>query len=198
DRAPTDAPDRTAPVATRTTRARKTTAASQAQLSIAARAIGEQGARAPRNLPALDAPAMAPLRELLEDASVHKVAQNAKYDLLALRRAGVTLRGLDIDTMLASYVLDPGRRGHGIDVLALELLDFTVTSYEELCGKGKTEVPFDECPVDCARDYACEDADMTWRLWEKFEPQLEQMGAMKLLREVEMPLVEVLADMEAA
>jgi DNA polymerase-1 len=199
DRAPTDAPeDRTAPVATRTTRARRSTTTAQAQLSIAARTISEQGARAPRNLPALDAPAMAPLRELLEDPAVRKVAQNAKYDLLALRRAGITLRGLELDTMLASYVLDPGRRGHGIDVLALELLDYTVTSYEELCGKGRTEVPFDECPVDCARDYSCEDADMTWRLWEKFEPQLEQMGALRLLREIEMPLVEVLADMEAA
>jgi DNA polymerase-1 len=199
DRAPTDDPDdRSAPVATRVTRKRKAAAASQAPASIAARTISEQGARAPRNLPAISDPAMASLRELLEDPAVRKVAQNAKYDLLALRRAGVTIRGLEADTMLASYVLDPGRRGHGIDVLALELLDYTVTSYEELCGKGKTEVPFDECPIDCARDYSCEDADLTWRLWEKFEPQLVQMGAMPLLRDIEMPLVEVLADMESA
>ena len=198
DRAPTDAPeDRTAPVATRTTRARKTATAA-APTSIAARLFAEQGVRAPRNLPPLDAPAMAPLRDLLEDASVRKVAQNAKYDLLALRRAGISLRGLEQDTMLASYVLDPGRRGHGIDVLALELLDYAVTSYEELCGKGKSEVRFDQCPVDCARDYSCEDADITLRLWDKFQPQLEQMGAMRLLDEIEMPLVEVLADMESA
>jgi DNA polymerase-1 len=198
DRAPTDAPeDRTGAVATKS-RARRKAATSSTPTSIAGRTIAEKGVREPRNLPPLDSKEMKPLRELLEDASVRKVAQNAKYDLLALRRAGITLRGLEQDTMLASYVLDPGRRGHGIDVLALELLDYTVTSYEELCGKGKTEVPFDQCPVDCARDYSCEDADITLRLWEKFQPQLEQMGAMRLLREIEMPLVEVLADMEAA
>jgi DNA polymerase-1 len=151
-----------------------------------------------RNLPPLVSPEMAPLRELLEDPAVRKTAQNAKYDLLALRRAGVALRGLDFDTMLASYVLDPGRRSHGLDVLALEFLDHKMTSYEELCGKGKQAIPFDQCPVDAARDYSCEDADMTLRLREVFAPQLEQMGLTRLFDEIEVPLVEVLADMEWA
>src|SRR5919107_5585945 len=102
---------------------------------------------------------MAPLRELLEDSGVRKTAQNAKYDLLTLRCAGVNLAGLDFDTMLASYVLDPGRRSHGLDVLALEFLDHTMTSYTDLCGKGKAEIPFDQVPSECARDYSCEDAD---------------------------------------
>ena len=163
--------------------------------SIAARALAA-GPVHVRNLPALDDPAMRPLVELLEDASVMKTMQNAKFDVLVLRRAGITLRGLAFDTMLASYVLDPGRRSHGIDVLALEFLEHRMTSYEELCGKGKGEIRYDEVPIECARDYACEDADTAWQLREMFEPQLEAMQGMSLFRDVEMPLVCVLAEME--
>ena len=96
-----------------------------------------RGATDIRNLPPLDSPEMAPLRAMLEDPAVRKTGQNAKYETLALRRAGVELRGLEFDTMIASYVLDPGRRSHGLDVLALEFLEHTMTSYEDLCGKGK-------------------------------------------------------------
>jgi DNA polymerase-1 len=127
---------------------------------------------------------------------VKKTAQNAKYDSLALRVLGVDVRGLDFDTMIASYVLDPGRRSHGIDLLALEFLGHKMTSFEELCGKGKDLIPFDQVPIECAKDYSCEDADMAWRLREMFEPQLESLQLSKLFREIEMPLVEVLAEME--
>ena len=164
--------------------------------SIAARAIAGRKDTDVRNLPALDSPEMAPLRELLEDASVRKTAQNAKYDALILRRSGINLAGLDFDTMIASYVLDPGRRSHGLDVLALEFLDHTMTSYTDLCGRGKDAVPFDECPIEAARDYSCEDADMTLRLRAVFEPQLEAHELMRLFSEIEMPLVGVLAEME--
>jgi DNA polymerase I len=199
DRAPTDDPeDRAAPMMRKTAKARKSASAAQASLSIAGRALAEHGVREPRNLPPLDSAELRPLRELLEDPDAPKIVHNAKYDLLALRRAGVALRGVRADTMLASYVLDPGRRGHGSDVLALELLDYTMTTYEELCGKGRGAVPFDECPVDCARDYSCEDADVAWRLWARFERELEEMDATPLFRDIEMPLSEVLADMEAA
>ena len=155
-----------------------------------------RGSQPVRNLPPLDAPEMEPLRALLEDPGVRKTAQNAKYDMLALRRAGVTLRGLEFDTMLASYVLDPGRRSHGLDVLALEFLDHKMTTYDELCGKGKGAVPFDECPVDAARDYSCEDADMALQLRQVFEPQLQAYELSPLLQEVEMPLISVLGEME--
>ncbi|MBA3578656.1 MAG: DNA polymerase I [Gemmatimonadaceae bacterium] len=164
--------------------------------SIASRMLSGGGATPVNNLPPLDSAEMAPLRELLEDPSITKSAQNAKFDLLALRKAGVTLRGLDFDTMLASYVLDPGRRSHGLDVLALEFLQHTMTSYEDLCGKGRDALRFDECPVDAARDYSCEDADITLRLRSLFEPQLEKFALKDLLRDVEMPLVAVLGDME--
>jgi DNA polymerase-1 len=149
-----------------------------------------------RNLPALDSREMGPLRDLLEDPSIRKTAQNAKYDKLALRCAGVNLAGLDFDTMLASYVLDPGRRSHGLDVLALEFLDHTMTSYVDLCGKGRSAVPFDECPIEAARDYSCEDADMTLRLRKIFEPQLESREVTRLFDGVEIPLVDVLVEME--
>lgn len=155
-----------------------------------------ESAASVRNLPPLHDASMAPLVALLEDSTVRKTAQNAKYDVLVLRRAGVTLRGLDFDTMVASYVLDPGRRSHGLDVLALEFLDHRMTTYEEVCGKGKNAIPFDECPVEAARDYSCDDADMTLRLRERFAPQLESYALSALFRDIEMPLVEVLADME--
>jgi DNA polymerase I len=165
--------------------------------SIAERALAA-GRHVIRNLPALDSEAMAPLRALLEDPAIRKTGQNAKYDMLAMRRAGIRLRGLDFDTMLASYVLDPGRRSHGLDVLALEFLDHRMTSFDELCGKGRAAIPYDQVPIDCARDYSCEDGDMTLRLRALFEPQLETHALTRLLNEIEMPLVEVLAEMEWA
>ena len=177
-------------------RKRKGVASASAEpASIAARLLAER--RWPiRNLPPLTSPEMAPLVELLEDASVRKTAQNAKYDVLALRRAGITLRGLEFDTMLASYVLDPGRRSHSLDTLAFEQLDHTMTSYTDLCGKGRNHIPFDQVPIDAARDYSCEDADITLRLRALFEPQLESMGLAELFRDVEVPLIDVLAQME--
>jgi DNA polymerase-1 len=164
--------------------------------SIASRAIAAGGIPPARNLPELGSPEMAPLRELLEDPGVRKTAQNIKFDILVLRRAGIRLGGLDFDTMLASYVLDPGRRSHGLDLLAMEFLDHQMTSYEDLCGKGKAQIPYEQVPVDCARDYSCEDADMALRLRAIFEPQLSELALMPLFRDIEMPLVEALAEME--
>ena len=181
-------------VAVRTEPKRKKKTAAEPS-GIAARMLA-RGAQPVRNLPPLDAPEMEPLRALLEDATVRKTAQNSKYDMLALRCAGITLRGLEFDTMLASYVLDPGRRSHGLDVLALEFLDQKMTTYDELCGKGKGAIPFDECPVDAARDYSCEDADMTLQLRLVFEPQLQAYELTPLLQEVEIPLISVLGEME--
>jgi DNA polymerase-1 len=164
--------------------------------SIAARLLRARRPDSVTNLPALDSPEMEPLRSLLEDPTIRKTAQNAKYDQLLFRCLGVRLAGLDFDTMLASYVLDPGRRSHGLDVLALEFLDHTMTSYADLCGKGRGAIPFDECPIEAARDYSCEDADMTLRMRRVFEPQLESQELMRLLDAVEIPLVDVLAEME--
>ncbi|NUO37660.1 MAG: DNA polymerase I [Gemmatimonadaceae bacterium] len=163
--------------------------------SIAARTLAA-GVAPVRNLPSLADPAMAPLRAVLEDPAVPKVAQDAKFDLLVLRRAGIALGGLVSDTMVASYVLDPGRRSHGLELLALEFLDHTLTSYEDLCGKGKQALGFDVVPVSCARDYAGEAVDVTWQLEQRFRPQLEAQQIYELYRDVEIPLIGVLADVE--
>ncbi|MEX0935977.1 MAG: DNA polymerase I [Gemmatimonadota bacterium] len=150
----------------------------------------------PENLPPLDDPSMAPLIELLEDPELPKIGQNLKYDVLVLRRAGVALAGVDFDTMIASYVLDPGRRQHSLDVLSTDFLGYTPTSYKDVTGSGRSQIPFSEVPLKKATDYACEDADLTFRLWGRFRPQLEEQALEDLFRNLEMPLLPVLADME--
>ena len=152
----------------------------------------------PENLPPLDSVACRGLVALLEDISVKKVAQNAKYDMLVLRKAGITLRGLIFDPMLASYVLDPGRRSHGLDALALDIFNHRMIPYDEVTGKGRNQITFDRVPVDAATHYSAEDADFTLRLYEHFAPLLELAGARPLLEGIELPLVSVLADMEWA
>ncbi len=169
--------------------------APSADSSIAARLLAE-GAHPITNLPPLLSEAMAPLRALLEDSTLRKTAHNAKYDLLVLRRAGVALRGLDFDSMLASYVLDPSRRSHAIDALAVEFLGVAMTGFDELCGKGKQQIPYDEVPIVAARDYSCADSDIALRLRALLEPRLVEHEVGALLREVELPLVDVLAEME--
>ncbi|MDR0786294.1 MAG: DNA polymerase I [Gemmatimonadota bacterium] len=149
-----------------------------------------------QNLPPLLSPAMAPLVELLRDPGVRKTGQNLKYDFLVFRRAGVEMRGITFDTMVASYLLDPNRREHGLDSLALQHLDYRTTTYEEVVGKGKTELLFAEVEIDRARDYACEDTDITLRLARLFAPELERLELVPLFESVEVPLIEVLADME--
>jgi DNA polymerase-1 len=175
--------------------AKKRAAKTATPTSIAARAIAE-GQGEIRNLPSLDAAEMKPLRDLLEDASVRKAIQNSKFAMLALRSNGITLRGVTFDPMIASYVLDPGRRSHNLELLAMEFLNHTMTSFEDLCGKARDAIPFDEVPTRCARDFSGEIADVTLRLHEVFHPQLEQLELLKLHDDVELPLVGVLAEMQ--
>ena len=171
------------------------TAEKSAVTSIAARMLAE-GPQPVKNLPPILSPEMEPLRALLADKKVRKTAHNAKYDLLVLRRAGVELAGLDFDSMLASYLLDPGRRSHALDSLAIEFLQLPMTGYDELTGKGKNQIPFDEVPIAAARDYSCADADLTFRLRQLLEPKLAEVEATALLRDLELPLIAVLAEME--
>ena len=148
------------------------------------------------NLPDLHGEQMRPLVELLEDPSIEKVGQNLKYDFLVFRREGITLRGLGFDTMIASYVLEPGRREHGLDSLALQHLDHTTIAYEEVTGKGKAQIPFAEVSLENACTYAAEDADIALRLAEKFGPEMAELHLDGLFRDLEMPLLPVLAEME--
>jgi len=154
------------------------------------------GAELPQNLPAFESAALGDLRALLEEASVRKTAQNVKFDMLILRQHGVTLRGVDFDTMLASYVLDPGRRSHALDLLAMEFLGRSVTTYEQLCGKGQSLLPFHFVPVECARDFSCENTDITLQLRRVLEERLTAHQLSELFRDIELALVHVLAEME--
>jgi len=138
------------------------------------------------------------LKPILEDETRKKVGQNVKYDFLVLRQHGVHVKGIDFDTMVASYLVDPSLRQHGLDALSLRYLDYRKIPTTDLIGKGKAQISMAEVPVEKVCEYACEDADMTLRLKGVFEPQIDELELRSLYQDVEMPLVEVLAHMEEA
>ncbi len=153
--------------------------------------------RAPAGEPCLDAAtALAQLRPILEDPQVAKVGQNLKYDLIVWRSAGVELRGLDFDTMVADYLLAPGQRSHGLDDLAKRYLNHDTIKIQDLIGVGKHQRRMDEVPVALVTEYAAEDADVPLRLAGILSGRLVEEGLDGLFHTLEMPLVEVLADME--
>jgi DNA polymerase-1 len=153
-------------------------------------------AAAARNLPPISDPTLAPLRELLADPSVAKVGHNIKYDWLVLRRAGVALGGVAFDSMIASFMIDPGKRSHALDTLAQEQFGARMRTFQDLVGRGRTERPFAEVPVPEAADYCCADSDYALRLRAALEPTLRDHGLEPLFRDVEIPLVGVLMEME--
>ena len=150
----------------------------------------------PRNLPPLGSKTLEPLRALLEDDRVHKAGHNIKFASLLLRRLGVELRGLAYDSMLASFVLDPGRRSHALDDLARERLGLPMRTYAELAGKGKSERPFASLTVLDAARYCCTGSAAVLFLRDAFRTELEDHQLLRLLETVELPLVPVLMDME--
>jgi DNA polymerase I len=137
------------------------------------------------------------LKPLLMDASVMKVGQNLKYDMLVLRRYGISIAPLD-DTMLMSYALDAGRNYHGMDKLAELHLGHTTIHYKELTGTGKSQISFAQVALDKATAYAAEDADVTLRLAQALKPRLWQDKVTRVYETLERPLVPVLVEMEAA
>ena len=138
------------------------------------------------------------LRPILEEESLGKVGHNIKYDLIMLRRAGVALRGIISDTMVASYLTDPSRLRHNLDEVSLQYLRLKPIPISELIGTGSKAITFDNVPVDRACTYAAEDADLTWRLHHIFTPLLRERELEQLFEEVELPLIGVLARMEEA
>ena len=150
------------------------------------------------NLPPITSAACAPIADVLRDPAVPKAGHNIKYDTQVMRRAGVEVAGIAYDSMLASFVLDPSRRSHGIDALALEFLGTSMTQYTDLTGKGKAQIPFAEVSVDRAAAYCGADSATVLALWALFEPELERTSLRPLLENIELPLVPVLVDMEWA
>jgi len=136
------------------------------------------------------------LRELFERPTIAKSGHNAKYDAIILRRNGIRLSPITFDTILAAYVLDPGSRGYALDKLAEAHLDHRMQSITELIGKGKNQRSFAEVDIESAARYSCDDAATTLRLKHEFSPKLEHEGLEKLFTDVEIPLMEVLMDME--
>ena len=138
------------------------------------------------------------LRLALADPKAGKVGHNAKFDMIALARNGVWVEGLRYDTMIAAYLLNPGRRGLGLKDLAFELLGVIMTPITDLIGTGRQQITMAQVPVRDAADYAGADADMTLRLYHALEPQLRSRDLAALMIDVETPLVPVLARMEIA
>jgi DNA polymerase-1 len=139
------------------------------------------------------------LRPLIEDPARAKCGHNLKYDLMILRSHGVEIRGGSgrlFDSMTASFLIDSSRSSHSLDNLCLALLGHKNISITELIGTGKDQRTFDTVPLDAATTYAAEDADMSLRLRDVMLPQLRAMHLMDLFERVEMPLVEVLAELE--
>ncbi len=136
------------------------------------------------------------LGPILADPAIEKIGQNIKYDWMVLRRHDMDLAGVGFDTMIASYLLNPGKRAHGLDQIALDYLGHKNIRYEEVAGKGKNAVTFDQVLIEKAVPYASEDADITLSAYEVFVPQLETDGLTELMNTVEMPLVPVLLEME--
>ncbi len=136
------------------------------------------------------------LRPLLTDPSRKKIGQNLKYDYQVFRTSGLEMAGIWCDTMLASYLLNPARSSHGLDSLSVEHLDHKMITFEEVAGKGKDQLRFDEVEVAAASTYSCEDSDATFLLHRKFMPRLEEAGLSRLFFELEVPLVTILAEME--
>jgi len=126
------------------------------------------------------------------------VGQNVKFDLLVCRRAGIDLAGPFFDTMVAAYLANPGRRRYGLDALALDYFGHKTIPLSDLLVAKKNERTMDAVPIDQAAEYSVEDAVVTWRLKERLEAELAEKGLAELARDVEMPLVPVLADMEDA
>ena len=141
--------------------------------------------------------AMEMLKPMLEDPSVLKVGHNIKYDLQMFLAHGVRVSPVD-DTMLMSYILDGSRHGHGMDELAKTFLNHDTIAYKDVTGSGKNQVTFDLVPLDKARDYAAEDADITLRLYNIFKPRIVPEHMTTVYETLERALAPVIADMEFA
>ena len=142
-----------------------------------------------------EADVLARLKPLLQDASIMKILQNAKFDLQVLGQRKIEVHPFE-DTMLMSYALAAGQHGHGMDELSELYLGHKPISIKELLGTGKSQITFDQVPLEKATPYAAEDADITFRLWQMMRPELVKDRVVSVYQTTEKPLVPVVVDME--
>jgi len=135
------------------------------------------------------------LKKILEDPSIKKIGQNIKFDFIVFYKCGITLSSME-DTMLMSYVLDAGKNRHNMDTLSEIHLGHKTISFKEMVGTGKKEINFSEVELDKAKDYAAEDADITFRLYKKFIKNLKSEKMINIYEIFEKPLIKILAFME--
>jgi DNA polymerase-1 len=136
------------------------------------------------------------LKPILEDKKIGKIAHNLKYDYEVMRGSGVEMQGLTFDTMLGSFLINPGARTLKLDTLAYQELGYEMQPITELIGEKKQEIPISEVSSEEMGPYAAEDADITWQLYQKLSAELEQLGITDVLADIDLPLVPVLARME--
>lgn len=137
------------------------------------------------------------LKPFLTDPRWKKVGHNLKYDFSVLAEHGIFADGIGADTMVADYVLDPEGR-HNLETVAAKRLNYSVVTYEQVCGKGKDQLPFDLVPIDVVTRYSAEDAWVSLNLWKEMRPKIQDAGLMRIFAEVDLPLVQVIGKMERA
>lgn len=136
------------------------------------------------------------LKDIFENKNISKVGHNIKFDAQVLETQGVLLRGIFFDTMVASYVLNPGSRAHGLDRVVFTEFGYEMQPIEDLIGKGKKQISMAEVEQTKVAWYAAEDADFTWRLYEALEPELKKKQVERVFYDIDMPLIPVLQRME--
>ncbi len=136
------------------------------------------------------------LHKIFANSDIRKIAHNIKYDYLVLKKFGIEVKNLYFDTMIASYLLSPGSRTHDLDSLAFNEFGYQMQPIEELIGKGKTQINMKEVALDKICFYGCEDVDYTLRLKNILQPRLEKESLEKIFFDIEMPLTEILAEVE--
>ncbi|MFU8803964.1 MAG: DNA polymerase I [Bradymonadaceae bacterium] len=139
---------------------------------------------------------MKKVKSLLEEETPRKIGQHYKYEWLVLRKYGIDFKGIAFDTMLMSYLLDPGKNSHSLDTIAYELLGHRTIKFSDVAGSGRAQKTFDEVLLEEATIYAAEDADITFMACEVMEPKLIEEGLKELHDDLEVPLSRVLAQME--
>jgi DNA polymerase-1 len=136
------------------------------------------------------------LEPIFEDKNIKKTGHNIKYDIIVLNKFGINVKGVEWDTMILSYLLEPNRHSHKLDDLSMDYLGYKMISYKEIAGVGKKELTLDKIPLKKVSFYSCEDSDITFRLKEILSLKIEKAGLLELYNTLELPLIDVLVHLE--